>query len=130
MSWKQGKSYSQDLRDRVLEARAGASIRAVAKRFGVSPSYVSKVASRDRKTGERTARAQRSHQTSALAPHREALAALLGSENDLTLAEICGWLELHHGVVVTPAWMSVSLRRFGLTRKKSRSTPASRSAPT
>lgn len=130
MSWKPGKSYSQDLRDRVLDASAGSSIRAVAKRFGVSPSYVSKVTSRKRVTGERSARAQRSHQASVLAPHREALAGLLALENDLTLAEICGWLELHHGVVVSPSWMSVSLRRFGLTRKKSLSTRVSRNEPT
>lgn len=77
MSWKQGKSYSQDLRDRVLEAASGASIRAVTERFGVSPSHVSKVAPRERDTGEQGARAQRSHQTFVLAPHRETLAALL-----------------------------------------------------
>ena len=49
MSRKRGEEYSQDLRDRVLEA-AG-PIRQVAKRFGVSASYVSKVGSRLRLTG-------------------------------------------------------------------------------
>jgi hypothetical protein len=40
MAWRQGLPYGQDLRDRVLAARdAGQSVRAVAERFSVSPSY-------------------------------------------------------------------------------------------
>jgi transposase len=43
MEWRQGVAYGQDLRDRVLAARdAGQSVRAVAERFSVSPSYVAK----------------------------------------------------------------------------------------
>jgi hypothetical protein len=44
MSRKRGEEYSQDLRDRVLEASG--PIRRVADLFRVSASYVSKVASR------------------------------------------------------------------------------------
>lgn len=130
MNWKSGRSYSQDLRERVIAAAAGASIRSVAERFGVSPAYVSKAAARARETGEWTARPQCSHQTPVLEPYQEALMALLAEENDLTLAEICGWLELHHGVVVGQSCMSRSLRRFGITLKKSRSMRPSRSAAT
>lgn len=130
MGHKQGEAYSQDLRERVIAAAETGSIRAVAKRFGVSPSYVSKASSRARDTGERTARPQRSHKVPVLEAHREALEALLGRENDLTLAEICGWLELEHGVVVGQSWMSQCLRRFGLTLKKSRSARPSRTATT
>ena len=96
------------------------------RRTGVSPAYVSKATARA--TGERSARPQRCHQTPVLAPYREALAALLAEENDLTLAEICGWLELHHGVVVGQPCLCRSLRRFGLTLKKSRSMRPSRTA--
>jgi hypothetical protein len=40
MAWRQGLPYGQDLRDRVLAARAaGQSVRGVAERFSVSPSY-------------------------------------------------------------------------------------------
>ena len=43
MAWRQGLPYGQDLRDRVLASRdAGHSVRAVAERFSVSPSYVAK----------------------------------------------------------------------------------------
>lgn len=104
-------------RDRVLAARAGASIRAAAKRFGVGPSGVAKMVSRERDSGKRGACARRSHRASFLAPHREAPWRLPASENNLKLLEICGWLELDRGVVVSPAWMSVSLRRFGPIRK-------------
>jgi transposase len=76
MEWKRGRSYSQDLRERVIAAAACASIRSVADRFGVSPAYVPKAAARARETGERAARAQRSHQTPVLEPYREALTAL------------------------------------------------------
>ncbi|MBP7336535.1 MAG: transposase [Niveispirillum sp.] len=31
-----------------------------------------------------------------------------GFENDLTLAQICGWLALHHEVVVSPTLMGVA----------------------
>ena len=51
MAWRQGLPYGQDLRDRVLAARdAGQSVRAVAERFSVSPSYVAKADRRRRRT--------------------------------------------------------------------------------
>ncbi len=46
------RPYSFDLRARVLnDVVTGASIRALASRFGVSPSFVSKLHSRYRRTG-------------------------------------------------------------------------------
>jgi hypothetical protein len=57
MGWRRGKPYGQDLRDRVL-ADGDAPRRAVAARFGVSPSYVSKVQARLRRCGERTPKPQ------------------------------------------------------------------------
>ena len=52
MSRKRGEEYSQDLRDRVLDAEG--RTREVGDRFGVSASYVSKATSRLRLTGQRT----------------------------------------------------------------------------
>ena len=40
MSWRRGKAYAQDLRDRVLAAKG--RLREVAERFGVSQAYVSR----------------------------------------------------------------------------------------
>jgi hypothetical protein len=57
MGWRRGQSYGQDLRERVLAA-VGEPIRAVAARFAVSPSYVSKVQSRMRRRDDCRAAAQ------------------------------------------------------------------------
>ena len=60
MSWRRGKSYAQDLRDRVFAlADGGLGVTATARQLCVTPSYVSKVLSRRRATGETTARPQR-----------------------------------------------------------------------
>jgi 'Paired box' domain len=57
MSWRRGKSYAQDLRDQVFAlADDGLGVTATARQLRVTPSYVSKVLSRRRATGETTAR--------------------------------------------------------------------------
>ena len=59
MLWQRGKSYSQDLRSRVLVAAdEGARVGQIALTLRVSVSYVSKVLGR-RLTGEVSARPQR-----------------------------------------------------------------------
>ena len=60
-------NVGQDLRDRVLAA-ADEPIRAVAARFGVSPSYVSKAWSRFRRIGEVTPGPQHNHAGSDRTP--------------------------------------------------------------
>ena len=77
MGWRRGKPYGQDLRDRVL-ARGDAPLRAVAARFGVSPSYVSKVRARLRELGESTPGPQRNRVAPRLAPVMEALRMRVG----------------------------------------------------
>jgi hypothetical protein len=52
MLWRRGKSYSQDLRERVFAAADdGEPVGRIATMLGVSVSYVSKVLSRRRLTG-------------------------------------------------------------------------------
>ena len=53
MSWRRGKAYAQDLRDRVLAATG--LLRDVAQRFGVSQAYVSCVRSRHKHLGQASA---------------------------------------------------------------------------
>ena len=53
MSWRRGKAYAQDLRDRVLAAKG--RLREVAERFGVSQAYVSRVRSRHERLGQASA---------------------------------------------------------------------------
>jgi transposase len=53
MAWQRGRSYSQDLRERVLAADELTS-RQAAARFAVSVSYVIKARQRRHRTGELT----------------------------------------------------------------------------
>src|ERR1700677_4499223 len=62
MLWRRGKSYSQDLRERVFAAADdGEPVGRIATMLRVSVSYVSKVLSRRRLTGQMEARPQRFH---------------------------------------------------------------------
>jgi transposase len=57
MMWRRGEAYSQDLRSRVLAtADEGIPVGRIATTFRVSVSYVSKVLSRRRASGEVAAR--------------------------------------------------------------------------
>lgn len=75
MLWQRGKSYSQDLRSRVLVAAdEGARVGQIALTLRVSVSYVSKVLGR-RLTGEVSARPQRCRLERKLSDLHEAIRA-------------------------------------------------------
>ena len=110
MSWRRGKAYAQDLRDRVLAATG--RLREVAERFGVSQAYVSRVRSRHGRLGQTSAGAQHNHVPLRLAALREPLLAQVGLAPEQTLV------------------MGKTLARLGLTRKKRQSMPANKSEAT
>ena len=116
--WRRGKAYSQDLRDRVLSSDGMGSGR-VADRLGVSASYVVKVRQRRERLGETTPGAQRSHTTSKLAGHEDAILAQVAQQPDMTLDELCSWILVERGVSVCISTVWKTLRRLGLTLKKS-----------
>lgn len=118
MSWKRGEEYSQDLRDRVLEARG--SIRDVADRFGVSPSYVSKASARLRSTGQRTTKPRGGQRRPILAGREDVLRGRIGEVPDATLAELQAWLRATHGIKICIGALWNGLRRLGLSVKKKR----------
>lgn len=128
MGRRRGQPYSQDLRDRVLAA-IGEPIRSVATRLNVSPSYVSKVQSKLRLTGEAAAGPQRNHTRPRLEPFYDALRARVAEQADATLAELRAWVLRQHGVSVSHAVMWQTLARLGLTLKKSASARPSRTVP-
>lgn len=131
MSWRQGQAYSQDLRERVLAAvDRGTPVYEAAPLYQVSVSYIYKALARRRQTGETAARPQRSHMPPMLLDHHHAIASRLAEAPDATLAELRAWLLDEHGVRVSQGAMWNTVRRLGLTLKKSRSTPRSRTAPT
>ena len=130
MAWKSGRSYSADLRSRVLAAvDGGVPARTVAERFQVSVSYLYKTLGRRNATGETEARPQRNHQELKLAGHHEAIAAEVACRSDVTLNELRAWLLATHGVAASLGLMHRTLARLGLTLKKSHSGPRSRSGP-
>jgi transposase len=120
MHWTSGRAYSQDLRDRVLAAvDAGEAVRAVAPRFGVSISYVYKAVIRRRQCGEVAARTSRGRPPRKLAAHERAVEAFMRARQDATLADLRRHLLEAHGIAVSlgAAWRTV--RRLGLSLKKS-----------
>lgn len=120
-----GRSYSQDLRSRVLGAD-GLSARQAAERFAVSVSYVIKARQRRDRTGELATRPRGWHRPSRLAAHAEAIAAEVARRPSATLADLRAWLVADRGVSIGLTMLWKTLRGLGLTLKKSRSGPASR----
>ena len=82
------KPYSDDLRERVIEAvEAGASRREAAESFNLSPSSAVKWLQRWRDSGSAKAKAS-GGSTSPLEKHAEWLLAAVAEQPDLTLDEI------------------------------------------
>jgi len=132
MAWRQGQSYSEDLRARILAAvDGGMAARTAALLFRVSVSYIYKALIRRRRTGEVSASTRRGHRPRKLAPAQEAaLAAHIAAHPDLTLAALQVWLHDEHGVRLSNGAMWAAVARLGLSFKKRRSAPASRTART
>ena len=120
-----GRSYSQDLRSRVL-ALDDLSARQAAARFKVSVSYVIKARQRRDRTGEIGTRPRGSRRLPVLAAHGPAIAAQVARYPSITLADLRAWLGREHGIAVGMTTVWITVRRLGLTLKKSRSAPASR----
>jgi transposase len=117
-------AYSQDLRDRVIDAviRGGMSRRAAAARFGVSESSAIKWVRRFERTGSRVASKMGGYLRPRLEPHREFLEARRGEKSDITLKSLCDRLLAERGVRVDTSLMSRFFRRLGVTHKKRRSS--------
>jgi transposase len=119
-----------DLRERMVRAvEAGASRRATAARFGVSPSCVIKLVQRWRRVGTLAPEPVRGGRRAKLADHAERVEALLAAAPDSTLAELQARLAAE-GIAVSPSAISRFLKACGLTRKKRPRTPPSRTART
>jgi transposase len=127
MTWRQGQSYSEDLRARVLAAvDGGIAVRAAAAVFRVSVSYIYKALGRRRTTGETTARRGRVGRKPKLAAHDEALRVYVVEHPDATIEEIQAWLLAEREVKVSVGCLWNRLRFLGLTLKKSHSAPPNR----
>ena len=132
MAWRQGQSYSEDLRARVLAAvDAGMAARAAARVFRVSVSYIYKALIRRRRTGEVSASSRRGHRPRKLTLAQEtALAAHITAHPDLTLAALQSWLLEEHAVRLSNGAIWSAVARLGLSFKKRRCAPPSKIVPT
>lgn len=115
------KPLSQDLRHRIVAAvEAGGSLRAVARRYDVSPSSVSKISRLWRATGSVAPKPvggdRRSHVTEA---HGARILGLVRETPDITLDEIRAVLR-GDGVAVGRISIWRLLKRHGLSFKKNR----------
>ena len=125
MAWQRGRSYSQDLRERVLAAN-DLSARQAADRFAVSVSYVIKARQRRDRTGALTIKPRGHRKPERVAGREELIRREVERRPSATLAELRAWLLSDHGVSLSTSTMWKSLRKLGLTLKKSRSAPPSR----
>jgi transposase len=130
MAWRQGQSYSEDLRGRVLAAfDGGLAARSAARLFRVSVSYIYKALIRRRRTGEASASSCRGHRPRKLTPAQEgALAEQITAHPDITLAALQTWLLAEHEVRLSNGAMWSAVARLGLSFKKRRSGRPSRTA--
>jgi transposase len=124
------RAYSEDLRVRVVrDVEAGSSRRSVAFKYAVSISFVIKLVQRWRAAGTIAPRGTGGRKVHVLAAHAELVDRLLASKRDITLDELRLGL-LSEGVLVGRSSIDRYLKARGLTRKKRRPMPPSRSVPT
>jgi transposase len=117
-------AYSMDLRDRVAaDCDAGKlSQPAIAEKYNVSVSFITKLLRRRRETGSLDAKPHAGGPAPTFGERdKKRITAKVHQQPDITLAELCAWAPKS----VSDSTMSRVLIALGLTRKKSRSTPTS-----
>ncbi len=125
------RAYSQDLRDRVIDAAlAGLPARHAAVRFGVGIATAIVWVRRARETGERRARLQGQPRRSKLDPHGAFLLGLIEAKDDISLVQMQQQLERERGIRASVGTLWTFLDRAGLTFKKSPRMRWSRTALT
>ena len=125
------QALSNDLRERVVRAVSeGASCRAAAVRFGVSPSSAIRWCARQRETGSIAPGALGGDRRSGrIEAHAVLILREIERTPDITLGELKAALAAG-GVTAGIATLWRFLDRHGLTRKKRRRTLPSRIGPT
>src|SRR3977135_4455185 len=125
MAWRQGQSYSEDLRARVLAAvDGGMAARAAARVFRGSVSDIYKALIPRCRTGEAGSRPPE-----LPLAQEAALAAHITAQPDLTLAVLQTWLLEEHAVRLSNGAIWSAVARLGLSFKKRHSTPPSKTVP-
>ena len=112
------RSYSQDLRDRVLWAlERGERPSAIARRLEVSRVWVYQVRDRQQKTGQRSSFPIGGHRRSRIAQLEAMLRDWIEAEPDLALNQLCDRLA-EQGIAVKVGALWHQLNKWNLTFKK------------
>ena len=125
-----GRPYSQDLRQRVVDAAGATSRRQAAKRFGVGAATAVRWMTALATTGTVAARPQGRARRSKLDPHEAFLRGLITERDDITLEEMRARLREEHALSVGLGTLWSFLDARGLTYKKRQPTRPSRIART
>jgi len=113
------KPYSQDLRDRVIDAveRGEMSRRAAARHYEVSVSVAIKWLERLERHGSREPVGHGGHRASKPMPHQDFLEAARTEKSDVTLQALCNRLLAERGVKADTSKMSRFFRKISMTFK-------------
>lgn len=125
-----GRPYSQDLRERVVDAAGATSRRQAARRFGVGVATAVRWMRALATTGTVAARPQGRARRSKLDPHEAFLRRLIAERDDITLEEMRVRLREERTLTVGLGTLWSFLDARGLTYKKRQPTPRSRTART
>ena len=121
-----GYGHSLDLRKRIVEAvRSGSSVRAAARRFGVSASSAIILVGRWRETGSYAPGQVGGQKRRKLAGHEDWLHEEMASEPDITLGELRDRLAAK-GIVISRQSINDTLRALGYRYKKNRARGGTR----
>jgi transposase len=125
-------ALSLDLRRRVVAAvEAGASRRQAAVRFGVGISSAIRWVAQARATGDLAPKPRGgARRASRIDGHASLIMGWIAAEPDLILSEIADRLDDEVGYRPPPSVVHGFFKRHGVTRKKRRRTPPSRTGRT
>lgn len=126
------RAYSQDLRDRVIDAvlKDNLSARGAAARFGIGVATAVVWVRRARETGVRAAKPRGQPKGSKLDACRAAILGWVDEKDDITIAEIREKLAAERCMSAGVGTVWSFLDRCGLTFKKRPRTPPSRTGRT
>lgn len=123
------KAYSLDFREKIIDTHLveGASVRKVARRFGVATSFVEKLLKQLRETGDILPKPHGGGPQPKLKKEQiQLVRALVEADNDATLAELCAQLAAKTSITISRSTMGRMVQKLELTRKKKRYTPLRR----
>lgn len=109
------KPYSQDLRQKIIDThlKDKESIRKIAKRFQVSPSFVQKLLKNYHQTGKIDPKPRRGGTSPKLSTQQiNVVKKLTKQHQDATLQELCDMLENKTGVQISRSTMSRITKKF------------------